>query len=235
MPDSFVTVVDTPNELCLKEAFGLALQRMPQLLPAVIPGQVVIKPNLCDIASWETGVTTDPAWLTVLANELRNRRPDVRIRVVEADAISAYKTFRCCDETFDRLGYREAAEEAGVELVNLSKGPAWEVALPGSSTSLRIPQLFFEDFFYISLANVKVHPYERFTGTLKNGYGLLPQADRSELHLHLPEILCTLYRLCTPDLAILNEPRRLGRERPNYRRSETAGPDHRGQQRNRRR
>src|ERR1700686_1256182 len=116
MPGSFVTVVDKTNTLSLKEAISSALQRVPQLLPAAIPDQVVIKPNLCDIASWETGVTTDPAWLAVLAEVLRVRRPDVRIRVVESDAISAYKAFRSCNETFDRLGYREAAEVAGVEL-----------------------------------------------------------------------------------------------------------------------
>src|ERR1700739_5158781 len=68
----------------------------PSLLPAALPRKVVIKPNLCDLVSWEAGVTTDPAWLPVLDAQLRAIRPDVQIMVVESDAIGAYKTFRSC-------------------------------------------------------------------------------------------------------------------------------------------
>jgi uncharacterized protein (DUF362 family) len=126
------------------------------------------------------------------------------IQVVESDAISAYRAFRSADETFDRLGYREVAKAVGVELVNLSKAPSWEVQVPTFPEPVRIPALFFEDFFFISVANVKLHPYERFTGIMKNNYGLLPQADRTALHMRLPEILFTIYELCRTDLAILD-------------------------------
>ena len=40
--------------------------------------------------------------------------------VVESDAVSAYKNYRSCDETYDRLGYREIAIQQDIELVNLS-------------------------------------------------------------------------------------------------------------------
>ena len=197
-------MVDAGPEQSLRQAFAQATARIPTLLPEALPALVVIKPNLCDIASWETGVTTDPIWLAILASALRARRADVRIMVVESDAISAYKSFRSCDETFDRLGYREAAQEADIELVNLSREDSWDVSVPGLANPLRIPELLLQEFFYISLANVKVHPYERFTGTLKNALGLLPQADISSYHVQLPELIAALYRLCTPDLAILD-------------------------------
>jgi hypothetical protein len=100
------------NQDDLAKGFDRAVQQLPGLLPHVLPQQVVIKPNLCDITAWETGVTTDPRWLGILARELRAIRPDVRIRVVESDAISAYKSRRSCDETFDRLGYLSAALDA---------------------------------------------------------------------------------------------------------------------------
>ena len=199
-----VLVTDVREKESLQEAFTQALQRLPGLLPQTIPPSVVIKPNLCDAVSWETGVTTDPEWLPVLAQELRRRRPDVDIRVVESDAVSAYKAIRSGDEAFDRLGYREAAVQAGVNLVNLSREPSWEVEIDGLPTPICIPELLLEDFFFISLANVKVHPYERFTGTLKNLFGLLPQQDKSSHHMQLPHALCALYRLCSPDLAILD-------------------------------
>jgi len=188
----------------LEQEFATVLAGSPALLPPSIPAHVVIKPNLCDNAAWETGATTDPAWLGVLAQVLRARRPDVAIDVVESDAISAYRAFRSCNETFERLGFVAAAREAGVRLVNLSKEESWETQVPGFPGPIRVPALFFEEFFFISLANVKLHPYERFTGILKNNYGLLPQPDRSGLHVRLPEMLFTLHQLCRTDLAILD-------------------------------
>ncbi|MGD0262148.1 MAG: DUF362 domain-containing protein [Verrucomicrobiota bacterium] len=199
-----VVVTSVVDFTALEAAFGAALTQAPELLPRSLPARVVIKPNLCDNAAWETGATTDPAWLGVLARALRARRPDVVIDVVESDAISMYRAFRACDESFERLGYVEAAREAGVRLINLSREESWEIQVPTFPEPVRIPALFLEEFFLISLANVKLHPYERFTGILKNNYGLLPQSDRSGLHMRLPEILFTVHQLCRTDLAILD-------------------------------
>jgi uncharacterized protein (DUF362 family) len=187
-----------------REPFCDLLCRNPDLIPNQLPKLAIIKPNLCDNATWETGVTTDPAWVVVLAAELRRRRPDIAIQVVESDAISAYRTFRSCEESFDRLGYREAANEAKVQLVNLSESESWEVDVPTFPKPLRIPALFFENFYFISVANIKLHPYERFTGVMKNNYGMLPQQNRTDLHVWLPQVLFTLYQLCRTDLGILD-------------------------------
>jgi uncharacterized protein (DUF362 family) len=165
---------------------------------------VVIKPNLCDIAAWETGVTTDPSWLPVLAAELRSIRPDVEINVVESDAVSAYKTHRSCDETFDRLGYRAIAREYGINLINLSAAETIEIALQGIPFAVRVPMLLLEEFYFISIANLKVHPYERMTAILKNSLGLLCDADISDFHPYLPTIISQLHRLCAPDLCIVD-------------------------------
>lgn len=119
-PSRKVSAVRVEDHAQLAAGFRAALQQLPGLLSKTLPRQVVIKPNLCDITPWETGVTNDPRWVGILAAELRAIRPDVIIRVVESDAISAYKSYRSCEETFDRLGYAAAAHEAGVELVNLS-------------------------------------------------------------------------------------------------------------------
>jgi len=199
-----VCAVRVENLDDLANGFALALQQLPTLLPSTLPPQVVIKPNLCDITAWETGVTTDPHWLAILARELRAIRPDVRIRVVESDAISAYKSHRSCDETFDRLGYLTAANEAGVELVNLSRCDAIEILLDGIPQPVRIPQLLLEEFYFISIANLKLHVYTRMTGILKNTIGLLTDAEISSLHSHLSILISRLFRLCSPDLCIID-------------------------------
>ena len=199
-----VSVVRLQDHDKLDGGFRFALEQLPGLLPHALPKQVVIKPNVCDITSWETGVTTDPRWLTVVAREIRSIRPDAEIRVVESDAISAYKSYRSCDESFERLGFVSAAQEAGVELVNLSRSESIEIRLDGIPLPVRIPQLFLEEMYFISIANLKVHPYTRMTGILKNSLGLLSDADISSLHPYLSTLISRLYLLCPPDLCIID-------------------------------
>jgi len=177
---------------------------VPSLLPSCLPSKVVIKPNLCDIVSWEAGVTTDPSWLPILAAELRAIRPDVHIVVVESDAISAYKDFRSCEETFDRLGYREVARQYGIELVNLSKAESIEISQEGIPLPVLVSDLFLEEFYFISIANLKVHAYEYMTGILKNSIGLLSGSDLTPMHPYLPALISRLHQLCPPDLCIVD-------------------------------
>jgi uncharacterized protein (DUF362 family) len=199
-----VCAVRIENHDDLATAFALAEQQLPGVLPRILPQQVMIKPNLCDIAAWETGVTTDPRWLAIVARALRAIRPDVRIRVVESDAISAYRSYRSCDETFDRLGYLTAAQETGVELVNLSRSDAIEIRLDDIPQPIRIPQLLFEEMYFISIANLKLHAYTGMTGILKNTMGILTDAEISSLHPHLSILISRLFRLCSPDLCIID-------------------------------
>ena len=188
----------------LARGFHVAVQQLPELLPKTLPAQVVIKPNLCDITAWETGVTTDPRWMGIISRELRAIRPDVKIRVVESDAISAYKSFRSCDETFDRLGFVSAANQAGVELVNLSRCDAIEIRVDGIPQSLRIPQILLEEFYFVSIANLKLHGYTRMTGILKNSIGLLTDAEISSFHPYLSILISRLHQLCAPDLCVID-------------------------------
>ena len=188
----------------LDSAWTSARQLHPQIFPTILPARVLIKPNLCDIVAWENGVTTDPAWLRALVPQLRAIRPDVRIAVIESDAIGAYKTYRSCDETFERLGYVASAAEFGIEVINLSKTETFDISLPGIPYPVRIPQLFLEQFYFISIANLKVHPYEHMTGILKNSLGLLPQADIGHYHPYLPTLISALHLLCPPDLCIID-------------------------------
>jgi uncharacterized protein (DUF362 family) len=199
-----VSAVRVENHDDLAKGFSAAVQQLPELLPRTLPQQVVIKPNLCDITAWETGVTTDPRWMGIIAKELRSIRPDVRIRVVESDAISAYKAYRSCDETFDRLGFLSAAREARIELVNLSRCDAIEIRMDGLPQGVRIPQLLLEEMYFVSIANLKLHGYTRMTGILKNSIGLLTDAEISSFHPYLSILISRLHKLCSPDLCIID-------------------------------
>jgi len=123
---------------------------------------------------------------------------------VESDAISAYKSYRSCEETFDRLGFAAAARDAGIELVNLSRHDSIEIRLDGVPQPVRIPQLLLEEMYFISIANLKLHGYTRMTGVLKNSIGLLTDAEISSLHPYLSVLISRLHKLCTPDLCIID-------------------------------
>jgi uncharacterized protein (DUF362 family) len=199
-----VAILSCSHQQELAEAMLPLRSALLSFLPRTLPKKVLIKPNLCDIVSWEAGVTTDPAWLGVLADVLRSIRSDVEIICIESDAISAYKSFRSCDETFARLGYVEAARNAGVQLVNLSAVDSLEIALPGIPVPVRIAQLLLEEFYFISVANLKVHGYTRMTSVLKNSIGLVGDADISSLHPYLSAFINGLHQLCPPDLSIVD-------------------------------
>jgi uncharacterized protein (DUF362 family) len=204
LPAPAAVILDCADHSDLTGALNRLRQSSPSLLPTSLPRKVIIKPNLCDIVSWEAGVTTDPAWLGVLADMLHAIRPEVEIFVVESDAISAYKTYRSCDETFERLGYTDAARKAGIKLINLTNADSIEIAMPGIPYPIRIAQLFLEEFYLISIANLKVHPYERMTAILKNSLGLLCDADISFLHAYLSLLISEFHLLCPPDLCIVD-------------------------------
>ena len=57
--------------------------------------------------------------------------------------------------------------------------------MAGIPMPILISELFLEEFYFISIANLKVHPYERMTAILKNSLGLLSDADISSLHPYL--------------------------------------------------
>jgi uncharacterized protein (DUF362 family) len=199
-----VTILSCSRHKPLAEAMLPLHPALLSFLPRTLPRKVLIKPNLCDIVSWESGVTTDPAWLGVLADALRAIRPDVEILCIESDAVSAYKNFRSCDETFARLGYVEAARDAGVQLVNLSSADSLEITLRGIPQPVRLALLLLDEFYFISIANLKVHSYTRMTSVLKNLIGLVGDADISGLHPYLSSFISGLYQLCTPDFSIVD-------------------------------
>lgn len=215
IPARKVSVVKLEDHDALTHGFELAVRQVPDLLPSSLPGQVLIKPNLSDIMAWDTGVTTDPRWLGVLAAKLRDIRPDVRIRVVESDGIGAYTGYRSCEETFERLGFVSEAEQNGIELINLSMSEAMEIRLSGVPKPVIIPQIFLEEMFLISIANLKAYEVMQMAGILENSLGFLPESDISAYESCLPTLISQLHLLLPPDLCIIDGRVGLRGQRPN--------------------
>lgn len=162
---------------------------------------VAIKPNLCRPRSASSGTTTDPRIVEALIQKI-NSLVACRINIVESD-----NHVTNADETFDRLGYCELSEKyENVRCVNLSKDRKVRVHLNGDIlASLTVPEsMIFCDCF-ISVAKLKTHADYRYTGVLKNQYGLLlSKARRSQYHGFMSKVIVDVNRFYKPDLSIID-------------------------------
>jgi len=172
-----------------------------------LKNRVVVKPNLCSIASPESGVTTDVRLIECLVKFLRESSPDVNISIIESDNFE-----REAEEVFRRLGYEALRKKYQVDLINLSKEPSFETKMNDIPYTLKIPKLFFEDLFFISVALPKTHAYQKITAIYKNQFGCIPDKFKERYHQYLEEVLYVLNnRLFVPDLSIIDG--RVGMER----------------------
>ena len=164
--------------------------------------EVVVKPNLYTaMKNADSGVTTDVRVVEAVIECLQSRTRGLDIAVVEADSD------RPADEAFRRLGYEDMAEKLGVRLVNLSRDRCHRL-VPRDARKigmLEVPETLLEADYLVSVAKIKRHVHERFTGVWKNQYVLIPDKPvRIELHPFLKEVLYDLNTLFKPDLAILD-------------------------------
>lgn len=78
-----------------------------------LKNKVVIKPNLCDLSSWDLGATTDPEVVLSVIRYLKQINPTLKFYVIESEARE-----RTAEEAFQRLGYYETLKN-DVELEDL--------------------------------------------------------------------------------------------------------------------
>jgi uncharacterized protein (DUF362 family) len=161
--------------------------------------KVIIKPNLCYIAPWESGVTTNVKLVEYLIDFLGQQNPNLQIIIVESDSHD-----RKCEDAFEQLGYMDLKEKYNVELLNLTKQLYQEIVFHDLHYSIKIPEIFFEDVFFISIANLKVHSYQKMTCICKNQFGCVPDEIKERYHQYMEETLYALNKCLYPDLSIID-------------------------------
>ena len=176
---------------------------------------VVIKPNMCYYWDYTTGQTTDPKFVAVLIDIIRDQvSPSVNVSVVESDA-SAMK----CRYAFKMLGYEKMAQDHGVALVNLSKDKCERVGVTvgGHSFHFRVPQTIQSADLRVNVPKIKYMSPVKITCALKNVYGCNPYPNKFRYHQKLDEVIVALNKVMKFDLCIIDgnivsgvKPRRLG-------------------------
>lgn len=165
--------------------------------------KVVIKPNMCYYLDCSTGETSDPKFVGVFIDLLREKiSPDLDIAIVESDA-SAMK----CKYAFRMLGYERLAKEKNVRLLNLTEQESEEVSVAcnGHSYNFMVPKVISQADLRVNLTKIKymVEPI-KITCALKNIYGCNPYPKKFKYHPDLGNVIVALNKAMRFNLCIVD-------------------------------
>lgn len=169
----------------------------------VSPGQrVLLKPNLLGGFPVERAATTHPA--VIRAAILLVQEAGGRARVGDSPGMGTLnQAVRGC-------GLEPVLEETGAELVDFSE--AHEFDSPDNRIARRITltKVLLDTDVLITLPKLKTHGQMTLTAALKNQYGLIPGALKSQWHFRLQQprwlasLILDVNRTARPTLAILD-------------------------------
>ncbi|MDY6895095.1 MAG: DUF362 domain-containing protein [Thermotogota bacterium] len=162
---------------------------------------LMIKPNICLVKGYETGVSVDPFLVKCLVDWLFENYDIETIIIGEADA-----TELNADIAFKVLGWEDKFKQyKNVRLLNLTKDEYTSVKIDGLYlTDLKMSKSYIQSDFLISFGKLKTHTMTGITCTLKNQYGSNPIKNKAKYHPHLDEVICDLNKVRKPDLCLVD-------------------------------
>ena len=158
------------------------------------PGEkILLKPNLVVPLKTETGVTTNPAVISVLI-ELCYKAEARKVYVGD----SPFFPFKS-RQAFEVSGMKDVVLEAGGEILYFDEEPYIEISSEKAVIlqKLRVPQKIQEIDGIITVPRLKTHNQTTISLSLKNQHGLLPPEDkksyhRDDIHQKLIDIIHTV-------------------------------------------
>ncbi len=188
---------------------------VPEALDAVQAGValkdrelIIVKPNLVNASPFP--VTSHPDCCAAILAYVRDHAPSARLIVADGCGDPRASTM----ELFDRLGFRQAAQRHGAELVDLNEATTRRLEFPDLTyfREIHLPAVL-ADAFIISQPVLKAHSLAGYTGAIKNMMGVLPPLyyaqrhgfwRKAALHADLQRALADLGRAVRPDLSLLD-------------------------------
>jgi uncharacterized protein (DUF362 family) len=161
----------------------------------------VVKPNL-GLSTDEKGGTTSLVLLAAVLEKIQREYAPSSVYVVESDGIA----FRC-EEVFEFLELDDLCARYQATLVNLSRLQRVRTHFPACRLLEEIelsPLLVSDEPILINLAKIKTHEIARFSGAIKNLYGLNPYIFKIEYHPHIDDALCDVYQIFKPVLTLVD-------------------------------
>jgi len=160
---------------------------------------IVIKINLCDARTPDSGVITHPLLLDALLNLLRERFGyETKITIVESDGGVAIP-----DLFIKWFGFMKIIKKWDARFSNLSKE---EVLFKESGGNVLkkvpVPRIMADSDFFITMPKVKTMPLTKITCCLKNQFGCLPTRNKARYHKVIHEVIAEINKVMRPDLCV---------------------------------
>ncbi|HEX3012511.1 MAG TPA: DUF362 domain-containing protein [Syntrophomonadaceae bacterium] len=167
------------------------------------PGEkIILKPNLLAGDPPEKCVTTHPAVFRAAAEILQET--GILLSFGDSPAMSSPES------TARKAGILEAAEDLGLPLADFQHGQKVDYPQGSQIKKFTIARGVVESDGIVSLPKFKTHALTLITGAIKNQFGCIPGALKSEFHIRLPFIdgfarmLVDLNLLIKPRLYIMD-------------------------------
>jgi len=161
--------------------------------------KVVIKINMCDARTPETGAITHPLFLNGVLKYLREDFGNLNIYVVESDS-----TVVLADYFVNWFGFKKIIDKWGAKWINLSKQSTIKKKINGRFfKEITIPEIF-ENSYFITLAKLKTNMLTKITCCLKNQFGCLPIIEKSIYHTNIDDVIADVNLAITPNFCIVD-------------------------------
>lgn len=149
------------------------------------PGQkIMLKANLLMKKLPEEATTTHPVFMRALAELM----VDFGLQVLIADSPGGPFSEGRLKSLYDYCGYSELETIEGVALnYNVESK---EIQTPESKIlkRMRVIKALDDVDFVVSVSKLKTHGMMRFTGAVKNMFGIIPGVQKAEYHFTLPKL-----------------------------------------------
>ncbi|HVO76575.1 MAG TPA: DUF362 domain-containing protein [Candidatus Bathyarchaeia archaeon] len=187
----------------LRGALRSLLEPLGGIEAFVKSGQrVLLKPNLLSAKDPSRAITTHPALVEAVADEVR------RAGAVPFIGDSPGGAIRGIRRVWANTGMEEMARRAGLELVNFEASGSKGISFGKYIFYISKPVLDAD--VIINLPKLKTHSLTLLTCAVKNMFGVMPGFRKGEQHKLYPKpvefarMLVHLYKLVTPSLSIVD-------------------------------
>lgn len=183
------------------KAMRLSVGKLNEIHKLKTSHSIVLKPNLCCGKSSSSGATTDVMVVESIIRFLNEINPSAEISIIESNnsSLKAHEAFRI-------FGFTGLADKySNVKLVNISRDKRYYVEVNGYVlTNLVIPETLLNMDYFISIAKLKTHIFERISCVLKNQFGCLTEMHKARFHPFMSEVLTDLNLVYKPDLCVID-------------------------------
>jgi uncharacterized protein (DUF362 family)/Pyruvate/2-oxoacid:ferredoxin oxidoreductase delta subunit len=176
-----VSVVRCPSydAADLDRAIAEAVELAP--LPDVKGAAVLLKPNILSAASPDLAIATRGELLAAFARLLKAKGA-ARVMAGESPGWQPH------DAAARKSGIRAACDAEGVEWLDFSEGAEFECPAGKRVKRFTFAAALKRADLLVSLPKLKTHRLLRYTGAIKNLFGLVPGLGKSAFHLRFPAI-----------------------------------------------